>query len=54
LQDSHWEEITNDIFDLKLLGRDWQHMADSDEDDNGGDDIGGTRVNPRARIDIDW
>ncbi|KAF8494348.1 hypothetical protein F5888DRAFT_1908221 [Russula emetica] len=55
LKDLHWGEITDDISELKLLGRDWQNMdVDSDEDDNGDEGNAGTvRVNPRARINID-
>jgi len=53
LKDPHWAEISDNISELKLMGRDWQHMGvDSDEDDNG--DANTRGVNPRARIDIDW
>jgi hypothetical protein len=53
LKDSHWGAITSEISELNLLGH--GPTMDSDEDDDGDEgNVGTRRVNPRARIDIDW
>ena len=52
LNNAHWADITEDIFDLNLLGRDSQNMEVDSDEDNGNMGTKG-RVNPHARIDID-
>ena len=52
LNNAHWADITEDIFDLNLLGPDSQNMEVNSDKDNGNMGTKG-RVNPHAQIDID-